>query len=663
MKRLYDLSFRLLRRNPFKKDWIPARFAGANARRAFAGMTIFLLFSFFLMFHTFGYDNTDKNILIARTIWSDFGSHIPLIRSFSTGDNFDRMMKFQIPEYPLFSGEPIRYHFLFYMVVGLLEKLGLRLDWALNLPSILGFTLLLWGIWSLAFALFQDKKVAFLSIIFFLFNGSLSFLKFFSDHPLSLDTPLDIIRANAFPAFGPWDGGMISAFWNLNIYTNQRHLAVAFAVTLLFIRWVARNSKFEARSTKQIQNSKVQNSKRSGFRIWNLGFVSNFGFCASDLREAVAWGLVIGLFPWFHQPSLLIFAVLLTWYFLAFPLLRKSIFVISLTAALLTLPQLMSIFARHPGLDPGSIFSKLDSGPLRLSEASSLAGMTTMFRSLWFPGYLIFDRLTLPNFLSFWIQNLGLHAILIPVGFFLLPKHAQKILLPALFLFIIGNLFKFSMEIAANHKFFNFALIIGNMISAYMLVTVFINNKVVIPGLTRNPSSFFSLIHWHIISFIGRIGVLVGLVGLLTLSGFIDFFVIANDTKGTLADVGNDQTSSWIAANTPKDAVFLNSSFLYHPASLAGRRIFMGWPYFAWSAGYDTYRRNDEMKVMYESRDPKVFCPLLKQYNISYVTVEDTKGDPNLPMIDLNYFHDSFQPVFKDSEEKIWIYQTSALCP
>ena len=155
----------------------------------------------------------------------------------------------------------------------------------------------------------------------------------------------------------------------------------------------------------------------------------------------------------------------------------------------------------------------------------------------------------------------------------------------------------------------------------------------------------------------------VVLVVFLTLSGIIDFFVILKDTKGTLADVKNDQTATWIAANTPKDAIFLNSSFLYHPASLAGRKIFLGWPYFAWSAGYDTYKRNDEMRLMYESKNPRVFCPLLAQYNISYITVEDTKGDPNLPTIDLTYFRDHYEPVFENTDGKLRIYQTTTLCP
>ena len=520
--------------------------SGVRARKIFGEalpIIVFLAFSFFLMFHTFGYNAKENNILIARTLWSDFGSHIPLIRSFSMGNNWP-------PEYPIFPGEPIRYHLLFYMLVGMLEKAGLRLDWALNLPSALGFALLLWGIWTLATTLFKNKAIAFLSVLFFLFNGSLSFIKFFTRQPLSF---------RDFPAFGPWDGGVISAFWNLNIFTNQRHLAWAFALGIWFLVWAASSKK--------------------------------------SILGAILWGLLIGALPYFHQPMLIIMGILMGTCFLFFPRLRFPILIAASIGLFLIAPQLLT-----------------------MPKAESLS---------WFPGYLIHDKLSIINFLSFWFQNLGLHAILIPFGFFLIPKHSRRILFPIIILFAIGNLFKFSMEVAANHKFFNFALILGNMVSAYIIIRM------------RVPI----------------------LVGILILSGLIDFLVIVNDTKGPLPDVGNNQTATWIAANTPKDAIFLNSSFLYHPASLAGRKVFLGWPYFAWSAGYDTNKRMTEMKTMYESKNPKVFCPLFKQHNISYVTVEDTKSDPNLPRIDTNYFKTLARPVFTDTGGDTRIYTTTSLCP
>jgi hypothetical protein len=98
---------------------------------------VIFLYSCWLMFSTFGYK--DGEILISSRIWSDFLSHLPLIRSFSMGQNFP-------PEYPLFPGYPIIYHFGFYLFVGLLERTGMRIDIALNILSSIGFAGLLYSI-------------------------------------------------------------------------------------------------------------------------------------------------------------------------------------------------------------------------------------------------------------------------------------------------------------------------------------------------------------------------------------------------------------------------------------------------------------------------------------------------------------------------------------
>jgi hypothetical protein len=176
-----------------------------------------LVFSFWLMFHTFSYDYSSHDLLVSAKVFSDFGSHLPQIRSFSLGQNWP-------PQYPLFPGEKTRYHFLFYAFVGSLEKIGLGIDYALNIPSALGFFVL--GVMILVFStlVFSSFAVGFLSVIFFLFNGSFSFLDFIHKYPESLKN---------FASFGPWNGSLISAFWTLNIYTNQRHLALSYAIGLL----------------------------------------------------------------------------------------------------------------------------------------------------------------------------------------------------------------------------------------------------------------------------------------------------------------------------------------------------------------------------------------------------------------------------------------------
>ena len=136
------------------------------------------IFSFWLMTSTFSSNPKAGTFSVAGNVYSDFAANLPLIRSFSKGSNFP-------PEYPLFPGEPIRYHFLFYLLVGTLEKTGAPLGWALNLPSIFSFWALLLMIYFLAKLLFKSPAVAFLSVIFFLFNGSFAFYHFFQKHPLS----------------------------------------------------------------------------------------------------------------------------------------------------------------------------------------------------------------------------------------------------------------------------------------------------------------------------------------------------------------------------------------------------------------------------------------------------------------------------------------------
>jgi hypothetical protein len=548
-----------------------------------------IIFSSWLMFHTFSYDAKKQEIQIAYKLWSDFGAHIPLIRSFSMGDNLQRFIHGTV-EYPIFPSESIRYHFLFYMVVGILEKLGVRIDWALNIPSIIGLSLFLTSLYILAKKLFSSRAVALLTLLFFLFNGSLGFIRFFSLHPISLTSISDIVSAHDFPAFAPWGPGEISAFWNLNIYTNQRHLAAAFAILILFIL-----------TCLHIEKKHL----------------------STQLKWAVLWGLIFGALPYFHQPTLLIVAIIMATYMIIFPKLRIFLLTSGLLTTILVVPQL-----------------------LMAHDSTSLVQ--------WFPGYIIHNEIVnekqilkaLLHMVSFWYQNLGFHSILILIGFFIIPKRARLILLPIIPLFIIPNLFKFSVEVSANHKFFNLFMALGSMISAFVVVRIFKKIGLKIEN-TFTRGLAYSLVFLFIL--------------LLTLTGIIDFFVVANDTFGGVTDIPKNEIATWISKNTPKNALFLNSSYLYHPASMAGRFIFLGWPYFAWSAGYKI-NRMPLMDHMYESRDSDTFCMLLSKYNITYVTAEDVKNDTNLPDIDLTYYLKTYKPVFVSKNRSYAIFETRNIC-
>lgn len=522
-------------------------------------------FSFWIMFHTFSYHNGE--ISIASKAWSDFGSHLPLIRSFSFGWNFPA-------EYPLFSNEPIHYHFIFYAFVGLLEKIGIPLDFALNIPSALGFFTLLVAIYLFAKALFKSAFVGILSVLFFLFNGSLSFLYFLKDNPINPYFFSAIVNNTSFPSFHPYGDGLVSAFWNLNIYTNQRHLAPAFTFSLLILLI----------ALTPILHKKIVN-----------------GISISTIL-----GILLGLSFYFHIAAFGMTIIMLILFGIFFSKIRLSTIIIVLFAGTIAYPQ----------------YTYMNSA-------------TNAFHTIIQIGYLVPPPITMQSFMQYWALNLGLHLLLIPIGFILTSGVNKKIFLSFFVFFILGNIFKFSPEIAANHKFFNYFMLVGNMLSAYVLYLLWKKSFLLKP-------------------------LVILLFFLLTFSGIVDFFPIANDGKIRIADYKVNSDVMWILNHTPKNSVFLNTTLFLPQESIAGRKIFLGWPYFAWSQGYDTDKRGKIRDRILSSISKNEICNLLQENDLSYIEINRREAEnPDQPKIS-GVFQNEFYLEYKS--EQIEIYNTAKSC-
>lgn len=536
-------------------------------------------------------------MFIATKAWSDFANHIPLIRTFSFGINFP-------PQDPLFSGEPIHYHFLFYMFVGFLEKFGVRIDYALNIPSALGFFALLVIMYVFANKIFQSKGIAVLSVMFFLWNGTLSFFEFFKLHPFSPKTLQNIITNTIFPSFGPYDHKIVSAFWNLNIYTNQRHLAAAYALGLGIIYVVL----FHIRSEEHPPHLQSRHPSKRG-DMWVKILYDPLGLKEGKINWdlTLILGFVLGFSFFFHLAVFLMTSIVLSCFFLFFRKLRLPIFVILLIATILAVPQYLY---------------------LRSSTEGTGFGLQIV------PGYLASDHLTIFSFITYWFYNFGLHFILIPIGFVMAPKNIKKIFIAFLALFLVGNLFQFAPEMAENHKFFNFFLLFGSMLSAYVLVTAWKKSIYMRPFVI--VVTFF-----------------------LLFSGIIDFFPVANDNRIALADYPINPDVRWIMQHTPPDAIMLNTNYLYDIDNIAGRRIFLGWPYFPWSAGFDTTKRSDQIKQFFALKNKAQMCNFLTENNLSYVTL--TTPTPDFPY-DQQFWQQQFIPVYNNPQTRVTIYKTSDLC-
>lgn len=370
---------------------------------------IFFVFSWWLFGKSFSYDPVHSQMKIARHQVGDFGLHLSLIRSFSWGNNFP-------PELPFFSGKPLPYHYYFDLLVGLMEKIGIRIDIAFNGLSVLAFTALLFFIYKLPQVIFEKSKfIGIISVLLFLLHSGLTFVDFFAHKPVSVNLLKELWRLPDYIYKGPFDGSLISIFFTLNVYLNQRHLIVALAISLGILYFLL-PLLMKGKSTS----------------IKNLIIIGLFLGIISGIHTLIFFG------------NVLIFGILF-WYFK-----RKDwVLPVFLPAFLLSLPRFMTVLQQNSGTIAHTFFN---------------------------PGFLAEKPLTLFSFLQFWFLNLGIALLLIPLGV-LLSKPKQRIVFACFFLlFLIANTFQLSFRIDHNHSLINYFLLIANFYIAYVLYLLFKKN-------------------------------------------------------------------------------------------------------------------------------------------------------------------------------------------
>lgn len=361
-------------------------------------LVVLVTFASWLMSSTFVYRAGE--IQLASKLYSDFGAHLPLIRSFSLGWNWP-------PEYPFFAGEPIRYHYLFYAFVGLLERAGLRLDWALNLPSIFGLSLLLFMTYQYGKTFFERRWAGLVAVLLFLFNGSLAWVEYFDQQGWSWAALTAIPHQEHFASFGPWSGRLVSAFWNWNILTNQRHLALGYGLILLAL--------FPLVHLYQRKLKSLGEDESLNRWLWSLPI----------------WVIFLTL-PLLHQAAFTILAPLtVIWLLLVWPHSRVWL--------ILYLPALWL------GVLSFFFFTTARSQPLEV---------------VW--GFLAVQP-SPQGILQYWWYNLGFYLPLLPPLLWWSVKKRQWWLWTALPFFLLANSLRLSPDMINNHKLITFFLLSLNL--------------------------------------------------------------------------------------------------------------------------------------------------------------------------------------------------------
>ena len=589
-------------------------------------ITGYLILVSWMMFASF---NTKAGKLqIANPEYSDFGPNTALIQSFAVGHNFPT-------EYPHFSGDRIRYHFLFYFQAGNLEFLGLDVAWSLNLLSIATLVAMLVIVMTLGEVLFNSRAVGRLGSLLFFFFGSLSYVPFLRKQTSLHDAIQAVTHVREYlPTIFPYRGDAWGT-WSQVTYLNQRHFATAiglFLLVLVFLviryRAVA-EKRAAARSFSKTAIAQPNGAPDTGGSLVTDEAIPSQNILepqaqmpsaalATDARQTIVTpaepflatlppfifsGVLLGLLPMFNSAVFLSAAAVLGIMFLLFPQRGQMLF-LAATAGLVALPQM-----------------------LYLSTGSGRAQMPKLLH--W--GYTI-DHPTMMNVAKYLGFTFGFKWLLIALALIFATSLQRRFFLSAFSLLLVAFCFQFTIEVLANQKFIHIWVIIANLFVAFALWRLW-RSRVVGSTLPGKCAA-------------------IGATLLIIPGGLIDFFPIHN-TGWSEVTYKNDPLIDWLNKNTTPRDIFLTDRFVNHPLLMAGRRVFYGWPYYSWGAGYDASKRDKVYMDMFEIRDPWKVYRLLKENGIAYVAFDGAVRQASfIKRPNEQVYATYFPKVFEDKQNK-----------
>ena len=108
----------------------------------------------------------------------------------------------------------------------------------------------------------------------------------------------------------------------------------------------------------------------------------------------------------------------------------------------------------------------------------------------------------------------------------------------------------------------------------------------------------------------------------LTATGMYDYRTVKKRNENYLIFSYDDPVTNWIADNATCDDIFLTPYYSLNNVVMGGAMLYYGWPYYAWSAGYDTYTRDTMVRKMYEASSVEKLDDMIKENNIRYIIID-----------------------------------------
>lgn len=496
-------------------------------------------------------------------------------------------------QYPHYGGQDVKYHFMFQFLVGNLEYLGLRLDLGYNLVSILSLAGFLMVLYGISYRMFKSFWAGAAAIVFFFFRSGTAFWRYLWEHLQAGDLVRTLEENTAFIGYTTNENW---GLWNFNVYLNQRHLAFGLLMAAVAV-WTFMDWVEAGCSHKE-----------QGFLWVRNRFFTKEAWICRNVDTAILLGLFLGLTAFWNGAALIGGLLILAG--LAVFSDGKLDYVICAGLAVLFSELQSKIFVSGSVMSPSFYWGFL-------ADNKSISGV------LW---YLV-------EISGFFFVGMIVAAVFL--------KRGQRVvlmgcLLPMAFAFLVS----LTPDINVNHKY---------VMISYAFVTVFWGWIVRCVFLAEKNS-------WK--KWAGRAAAAV-LCICLSATGIYDYVIILRDNDSAHRMTVNMESSltDWLSANLKKNDLLLTPEYTMNEVTMSGAMLYCGWPYYAWSAGYDTGYRAGQAVLMYTTDDPELLKAAVKQEKITYILFEeDMEFEQQECREDI--IRETYPLVYTSEDGRIRIYET-----
>ena len=555
------------------------------------------------------------------TVYGDYAPHTAMIRSFSMGNNFPT-------QYPHYGGADVKYHFMFQFLAGNLEYLGMRMDVAYNIVSLTSLTGFLMLLYQLALRITGKMCCGVLTIFLFFFRSGMAFYRFVWEH-IQAGNLLETLTENV--SFIGYTTNENWGLWNFNVYLNQRHLAFGLLmVTLalyLFMDWLETGTMHEEK----------------GFVWMKERLFSKEGWRSRNLEQALLMGLFLGLCA-FWNGAAVIGGLLILCGFAVFSDGKLDYLIMAAVTIFFSYLQ-TKIFISGSAMSPQIYLGFL-------AEDKTVWGVVK---------YL------------FWMSGVFFLGLLV-LGWFM-RRRERAILLGFIFPTIFAFVLLMTPDINVNHKYIMISYAFLTIFWAWTICNFWTGERVKrnvkiaderktedIENEIKKETSQSDVKTGRdrkIRKFAGKVLAAI-LTICLSITGIYDFAVIVkgNGPGRRVAVNMNSDLTCWLAEHLDKNDLLLTPEYSMNEVTMSGVMLYCGWPYYAWSAGYDTNYRAAQAVTIYTTSDSETLKSTVKQEKITYILFEDG-SEFEQQVCQEKIIAATYEKVYETQDGRIRIYKTN----